>query len=110
MSAPGWDYLLAALAAMAVVTFALRAAPFLLPGRWHDRPLVQGLRRDLPPAIMLILVIYSLHGTQWSAWPHGAPELLGVALVALLHLMLRNPLVSIVAGTAGYMALRALLG
>lgn len=109
MSAPDWSYWLPALATMAAITFGLRALPFLLPGRWHDRPVVQSLRRDLPPAIMLILVAYSLTGTAWGAWPHGLPELLGVAAVAGLHLSLGNPLVSIVAGTLGYMALRALL-
>lgn len=105
----GWSNWLAAVAVMAAITFALRALPFLLPGRWHDRGLVRGLRRDLPPAIMLILVAYSLGGTAWTASPHGLPELLAVAAVTVLHLAFGNPLVSIVAGTGGYMVLRALL-
>jgi branched-subunit amino acid transport protein AzlD len=64
---------------------------------------------QLPAAIMLILVGYSLKGTTWTEWPYGAPEFAGIATVAGIHLARRNALLSILLGTAVFMILRAWL-
>ena len=57
-------YLIAVIAVIAIVTWALRAFPFLL---FSSRPLpktVQYLGKVLPPAIMTVLVIYCLRDTN----------------------------------------------
>ncbi|MEG1541494.1 MAG: AzlD domain-containing protein, partial [Oscillospiraceae bacterium] len=59
----------------------------------------------LPAAMMGLLVVYCLRNVSLSASPHGIPELLAIAVVALLHKWKGNTLLSIGAGTAVYMLL-----
>ena len=62
-------YAIAAIAVVALVTWGLRAAPFLLFG---SRPLPKMMRylgRALPPAIMTVLVIYCLRNTSFDHSP-----------------------------------------
>lgn len=85
------------------VNFALRALPFLLfAGR--DRklpPCVERVAAVASPVIIACLVVYSYAGLEWRTLsPYAAG-----ALVVALQLAMRNPLVSIVAGTAAYMLL-----
>ena len=57
-------YPIAAIAVVALITWGLRAAPFLLFG---SRPLPKTMRylgKALPPAIMTVLVIYCLRNTN----------------------------------------------
>lgn len=98
-------YPVAVIAVVAAVTFALRAFPFIL---FSGRPLpdtVRYLGDVLPPAIMTILVVYCLRGTNVAEAPHGLPELIACALVALLQIVRKNMYLSIVAGTIAYMIL-----
>ena len=87
-----------------------RWLPFLLfPENKTPPKVVQYLGRVLPPATMGLLVVYCLKGVQWTAAPHGAPELIAIAAVVLLHRWKGNVLVSIAGGTALYMALLRLV-
>ena len=54
---------------------------------------------------MGLLVVYCLKGVAWTASPYGAPELLAIAAVVLLHRWKGNVLLSIAGGTALYMLL-----
>ena len=102
-------YAIAAIAVVALVTWGLRAAPFLLFG---SRPLPRTMRylgKALPPAIMTVLVIYCLRNTRFDRSPFGIPELTACALVALLQIVKRNMYLSIIAGTVCYMVLIRLL-
>ena len=102
-------YPVAAIAVVALVTWGLRAAPFALFG---SRPLpgtMRYLSRALPPAIMTVLVIYCLRNAAFDRFPFGLPELAASALVVILQWVRGNMYLSIVAGTACYMALTRLL-
>ena len=102
-------YLIAAIAVVALVTWSLRAAPFVLFG---NRPLPEGMRylgKVLPPAIMTVLVIYCLRNISIAQFPFGLPELAACALVVLLHTIRRNMYLSIIAGTVCYMVLLRVL-
>ena len=66
----------ASIAVMAAVTFLTRFIPFLL----FDRPgkvphIVLYLGRVLPPAIIMMLVIYCLRGISFSSDSHGIRSL-----------------------------------
>ena len=63
------------------------------------------LGKVLPCAIMGMLVVYCLKDVRPLMYPYGIPELLGIALVAILHIWKRNSLLSIGAGTVFYMLL-----
>ena len=102
---PEMLYAVAAIAVVALVTWGLRAAPFLLFG---SRPLPKTMRylgKALPPAIMTVLVIYCLRNTAFDHPPFGIPELAACALVALLQIVKKNMYLSIIAGTVCYMVL-----
>ncbi|MDD2190320.1 MAG: AzlD domain-containing protein [Eubacteriales bacterium] len=91
---------------IAVITFALRAAPFVLFGGTGTTPkLITYLGNTLPPAVMGMLIIYCLRNVSILSSPFGLPELVGVAAVALLHLWRKNNLISILGGTVIYMVM-----
>ena len=92
-------------ALIALVTMGLRFLPFLLLRGREVPKFVTYLGKVLPFAIMGMLVVYCLKDMVITAAPFGIPELIGCAVVALLHLWKRNTLLSIGAGTLCYMLL-----
>ena len=76
-----------------------------------EHPLVIHLGRYLPPAVMLILVIYAMR--DWRPLSEGTanlsangwPMILAGLIVAGMQLWRRNALLSILAGTGTYMSL-----
>jgi len=100
------SYALGVLAAMAVVTFGLRALPFLAARFLQSQPLVQRLGRFLPLAIMTLLLLHTLvgHARDNPAGPWA--ELVAVTAVAVLQWWKKHPLLSILTGTALYVLLR----
>lgn len=97
---------LAIIFAVAVTVFFTRLIPFLFfPKGKGIPPLIQYLGRVLPPAVIGMLVIYCLKSVNIIKASHGAPELIAVAAVILLHVWKRNNLLSIGAGTVLYMFL-----
>ena len=99
-------YAAAMIAVIALVTIALRFLPFLIFGENRKTPpLIAYLGQVLPYAIMAMLVVYCLKAVDFTAAPFGIPEIIGCAVVALLHIRKRNTLLSIGAGTVAYMFL-----
>ena len=99
-------YSLAMILIIALVTMALRFIPFFIFS--GDRPVpkfVTYLGRVLPYSIMAMLVVYCLKSISFVKAPFGLPELISVALVAVLHVWKRNTLFSIICGTVCYMVL-----
>ncbi|MBR9829710.1 MAG: branched-chain amino acid transporter [Oceanospirillales bacterium] len=97
-------YLLTVVVVAAVATFLTRALPFVLLYRWADHPLLKHLGRYLPPVLMVLLLMYALKDalvTGEGLWP----SLAALSVVMILHLLLRNPLVSIMSGTGLFMFL-----
>jgi branched-subunit amino acid transport protein AzlD len=91
---------------VALTTFATRVIPFLVFPKGKDIPkTIQYLGKVLTPAIIGMLVIYCLKNVSLLSNPHGIPELISVAVVALLHIWKRNNLLSIGVGTVLYMVL-----
>ena len=98
-------YPLAVIGVIAVVTWALRAFPFLLFGNRPLPKVIRYLGKVLPPAIMTVLVIYCLRDISFSQSPFGIPELAACALVVILQAVRKNMYLSIIAGTVCYMVL-----
>ena len=91
-------YLIAVITVIAIVTWALRAFPFLLFG---SRPLpktIQYLGKVLPPAIMTMLVIYCLRDTNIGQFPYGVPEFIACTLIVILQILRKNMYLSIIVG------------
>lgn len=99
------------IAVMAAVVIFLRAFPFLLlSGTKRPPALLFYLGKVLTAAAIAMLVVYSLFGVldhSRSGWSNLPPGLLAGSVAALLQYFFKNPLVSIIAGTAVYMLLIA---
>lgn len=99
-------YAIGAIIAMAVVTFGLRALPFLTARFLQKNPMVQQLGRFLPLAIMTLLLLHTLVGSARQNLSGPWQELLAVLAVLALQWWKKHPLLSILTGTALYVLLR----
>ncbi|MBC7404856.1 MAG: AzlD domain-containing protein [Cytophaga sp.] len=102
------NYAVEVIIATGLVTFALRALPFVAAQWLKKHPIVQHLGQFLPLAIMTLLLLHSAMG---SALEHASgpwPELLAIAIVVLLQWRSKNALLSIIAGTCVYVVIRNL--
>lgn len=100
------EHAIALIFAVAACTLFTRAFPFVVLGGKRDvPPVVKYLGNVLPPAIMIILVVYCLKNVNFMTGSKGIPEILAVGVVVLLHLWRRNTLLSIGVGTGIYMIL-----
>jgi len=99
-------YVLGVLTAMMAVTFALRALPFVAAQWLQKHPFVQRLGDFLPLGIMTLLVLHSGVGAA-VADPHRPwPELAAVGVTGAVQWRLKQPLLSILLGTALYVVWR----
>ena len=94
---------------MAVVTIAIRFAPFVLLKGKETPNFVNYLGKVLPYSIMAMLVVYCLKGISFLNRPYGMPEIIATLVVAGLHVWKRNTLLSIVTGTLVYMLLKQMV-
>ena len=97
------------IAVMAVVVIALRSVPFVLfSGKRKVPASLLYLGKVLTAAAIAMLVVYSLYGNlnyPTCGAKNLLPALAASALTVILHWFLKNPLISIIAGTACYMFL-----
>ena len=101
---------IAMLAVMSAVVILLRALPFLVfrGARRKLPPLLDYLGRALTAAAIAMLCIYSFAGLADFSHPEYRRLLLALPATAVtvgLHLLARNPMLSICGGTACYMLL-----
>ena len=102
-------YCLTVLLTVGALSYLLRALPFILFGGRKEAPAaVKYIGRVLAPAAIAMLVVYCYAGETAketaTAFAAAAPYISGAVTIAL-QLWRRNPLMSILAGTALYMAL-----
>ncbi len=87
-------------------TMTTRFLPFIVfPSGKPVPKYVKYLGKALPAAVFGMLVIYCLKDVSIFSGSHGIPELISIAVVALLHLWKRQMLLSIAGGTVCYMLL-----
>ncbi|MBO5852642.1 MAG: AzlD domain-containing protein [Clostridia bacterium] len=99
-------YLVLSILLIAAVTAALRFIPFLVFSKGKQTPKsIVYLGKFLPYSIMAMLVVYCLKSVSLLTYPFGLPELIGVTVVVVLHVLKRNTLISIAGGTVCYMLL-----
>lgn len=99
-------YVVLAIFISALITFSLRALPFLLFS--GDRRMPDWLSRlgaVLPSAIMAVLIVYCLKGVKSDIIGTGIPSAIAVLVVALSFKWKHNTFLSILSGTAVYMLL-----
>ncbi len=94
-----------AIAIMALVNFFTRVFPFLFFGKKDLPPFLLFIERFFPAVIMTILIVYSIKDINFHLFPYGLKEFGGIIFTAILHLSLKNYLISIFGGTIFYMGL-----
>ncbi len=93
-------------AMIVLATMLTRFLPFLVFPEGKPTPeYIRYLGKALPSAVFGLLIIYSLRNVSVFSGSHGIPELISIALVAVLHLWKRQMLLSIAGGTLCYMLL-----
>lgn len=94
-----------AIAIMTLVNFFTRVFPFLF-FRKNDLPsYIVFIEKFFPPVIMTILIVYSVKDVNFNLMPYGLKEIGSIAFTAILHISIKNYLVSIFSGTIFYMFL-----
>lgn len=100
------SYVISVIIAMGLVTFGLRALPFLAAQWLQKHPLVQKLGQFLPLAIMTLLLVHALVGAAAEHTGGLWTELIAAVCVVLLQWFGKNALLSILLGTLIYVLLR----
>ncbi len=91
---------------MGLVTFGTRILPVLIFGRGEKVPgFILYLGDVVPYTAMGLLIVYCLKNTPVLDSPHGIPEAIALAAVALSYLWKRNAILSVILGTVLYMLL-----
>jgi len=88
---------------MAFIILFTRILPFMFFRKKHPSVMLNYLERNIPPLIMLLLVLYCLKDVRWTSAPYGLFEFGAIAVVIIVHLWKNNALLSIMSGTATYM-------
>jgi branched-subunit amino acid transport protein AzlD len=102
-------YVAGVIVAMGLLTFALRALPFVAAHWLKNHPRVHRLGQFLPLAIMTLLLVHAAVGAA-REHPSGPwPEALAIAVVVLAQWRRRNALLSILLGSGVYVLIRNLL-
>ena len=87
-------------------TMSMRFLPFLIfPAGKPTPKYIQYLGKVLPGAVFGRLVVYCLKTVSVTSFPFGIPELIGIAVTAVLHLWKKQMILSMGAGTIVYMLL-----
>lgn len=102
-------YLMISILIVTLITWGLRAFPFLVFGKRDLPHFVRYLGYVLPSSIMAILVFYCIRNTAFTEFPFGLSELMSIFLTVLIHIKKRNTYLSIIVGTGCYMILIRLI-
>lgn len=87
-------------------TMSMRFLPFLIfPAGKPTPKYIRYLGKVLPGAVFGMLVVYCLKAVSVTSFPFGIPELIGIAVTAVLHLWKKQMILSMGAGTIVYMLL-----
>lgn len=102
---------LIAILVSAVITFSLRALPFLVFQEGKELPeQIKRLGMVLPSAIMAVLIVYCLKDVGDDFMADGLWKLVAAAITAVSYKWKHNTLISILLGTVSYMVLLHFFG
>lgn len=99
MTEQSWQWWVAVLL-MGGVTFALRAAPLMLPKSWLKAKLLQEVNAALPLVVLVLLILSSLSRPEngGQGWLRLGAELAALLAVLGIHAWRRNMLLSLAVG------------
>lgn len=92
-----------------LIILLTRTLPFLIFSKREPPAVIRFIEKYSPALIMTILFVYCLKDVNFTAAPFGIDYLICIAVVAVLHLTVKNSMVSIFGGTALYIILNHLM-
>lgn len=99
-------YSIIIIALIAVLTYAARLFPYVIFGRGNKIPdMVIFLGEVLPPAVMVLLIVYCIRNISVFVFPYGIPEFSAILLTVILYITVKNNLIAMISGTVLYMIL-----
>ncbi|WP_294705115.1 AzlD domain-containing protein [uncultured Fusobacterium sp.] len=98
-------YIILVIFIAAIVTWFTRAIPFLVFGNRALPEKVKYLGGVLPPAIMVILVVYCLRNINFKNINNFLPEIIACAVVIISPKLKLNMYMTIILSTLCYMLL-----
>lgn len=90
---------------MTLVNYFTRVFPFLFFRKNELPSYILFVEKYFPSVIMTILIVYTLKDINFVVVPYGLKEISSIIFTAVLHLSLKNYLISIFTGTIFYMLL-----
>lgn len=96
---PDNSYILLAVGTAVLITFILRALPFVLKNAIKDSPLLLALNGWMPLGIMVILVIYCLAAIEPANSRLALAQILAALVTLVIHWWRHNLFLSVLAGT-----------
>lgn len=94
-----------AIAIMSFVNLFTRVFPFLFFTKKNLPKSLEFIEKFFPSIIMTILIIYTVKDVNFNVAPYGFKEIGAIVFTAILHISLKNYLISIFCGTIFYMIL-----
>ncbi|WP_321312487.1 AzlD domain-containing protein [Halarcobacter sp.] len=94
-----------AIGVMTAVNIFTRAFPFIFFKKAELPASLEFIGKYFPAIILTILIFYTLKDIDFSLYPYGIKELGAIFFTIVLHLIMKNYLVSIFLGTIFYMGL-----
>lgn len=98
-------YIISAVAVAGLITWILRAAPFVMLAPLRNSALLAYLGECMPVGIMLILAVYTVQDLPLEQVSASAPVVIALAVTVALQLWRGKMTWSIFAGTGVYVAL-----
>jgi branched-subunit amino acid transport protein AzlD len=94
-----------AILVMSLVNLFTRVFPFLFFRKNELPKPLMFIEKFFPPTIMTILIFYTLKDINFALYPYGLKEIGAIFFTIVLHLSVKNYLISIFFGTIFYMGL-----
>lgn len=91
------------------VTFFTRIFPFIFFKLKKPSGTLLIIEKYIPPAIMMLLLLYCLKDINYLKKPYGLNQALAISLAIFVQFKYSNPLVSIFGATALFMFLTRIL-
>lgn len=108
MPEPG--YILSAILIAGLITWMLRAVPFMMLASLRNSRLLAYIGERMPVGIMAILAVYTLQGTELTSFSAVGATIIALGVTIGLHIWRRQMILSIFGGTAVYVVLASVFG
>ena len=101
-----FNQIIITIALMAIGTMLTRFLPFILfPANKPTPKYVTYLGQILPYSVIALMVVYTLKDVRITSSPWGLPEIISLTYIAIIQIIKRNNLISMISGTILYMFL-----